>query len=250
MSIVQEIMCSHCGAPISFEPGEIIATCKYCGYTVVIETGKAFTFEHSMLHNKYDLTKIEETIRNWMRAGFLKPSDLARKSRITEKTLIYLPFWVVSVEAEGDYKGIFERITPPVVKEGKIEKKYDWLVLARKATNFPTREYDVPLTGKVAYDFRKIEAFAKVLNSEIEKNEGVELAKQQVEEHHRFLAQQDVDRIIEMKSEVKINQTVYLHAPVWFVKYEYKGKAYQLLIDGSTGTVIKGDIPSTGFGIF
>jgi len=250
MSIVQEISCSHCGAPISFEPGEIIATCKYCGYTVVIETGKAFTFEHSMLQNKYDPTKIEETIRNWMRAGFLKPSDLARKSKILEKTLIYLPFWVMSVEAESDYKGIFERITPPVVKEGKIEKKYDWLVLARKATKFPTREYDVPLTGKVAYDFRKIEAFAKVLNSEIEKNEAVELAKQQIEEHHRFLAQQDVDRIIEMKNEIKIDQTVYLHAPVWFVKYEYKGKAYQLLIDGATGMVIKGDIPSTGFGIF
>jgi len=250
MSIVQEITCSHCGAPISFEPGEMIATCKYCGYTVVIETGKAFSFEHSMLQNKYDLTEIEEPIKNWMRAGFLKPSDLARKSKITEKTLMYLPFWVVSVEAKSDYKGIFERITPPVVKEGKIEKKYDWLVLARKATNFPTREYDVPLTGKVAYDFRKIEAFAKVLNSEIEKNEAVELAKQQIEEHHRFLAQQDVDRIIEMKNEIKINQRVYLHAPIWFVKYEYKGKTYELLIDGSTGTVIKGDIPSTGFGIF
>lgn len=250
MSIVQQIMCSHCGAPISFEPGEIIATCKYCGYTVVIETGKAFTFEHSMLQNKYDPTKIEETIRNWMRAGFLKPSDLAKKSKITEKILIYLPFWVMSVEAESEYKGIFERITPPVVKEGKIEKKYDWLVLARKATKFPTKEYDVPLTGKVAYDFRKIEAFAKVLNSEIEKNEAVELAKQQIEEHHRFLAQQDVDRIIKMKNEIKINQTVYLHAPIWFVKYEYKGKTYQLLMDGATGMIIKGDIPSTGFGIF
>ena len=250
MSIVQEITCSHCGAPISFEPGEIMATCKYCGYTVVIETGKAFTFEHSMLQNKYDLTEIEETIKNWMRAGFLKPSDLARKSKITEKTLIYLPFWVVSVEAESNYKGIFERITPAVVKEGKIEKKYDWLVLARKATKFPTREYDVPLTGKIPYDFRKIEAFAKILNSEIEKNEAAERAKQQVEEHHRYLAQQDIDRIIEMKSEIEINQSVYLHAPIWFVKYEYKGKTYELLIDGATGTVIKGDIPSTGFGIF
>ncbi|MGC9346197.1 MAG: hypothetical protein ACP5ER_05355, partial [Candidatus Bathyarchaeales archaeon] len=154
MSLVQEIRCSHCGAPIPFEPGEIIATCKYCGYTIVIETGKVFTFEHSMLLNMYDPAQIEESIKNWMRAGFLKPSDLAKKSKITEKTLIYLPFWVVSVEAESDYKGIFERITPPVVKEGKIEKRYDWLVLARRATEFPTREYDVPLKGKIPYDFR------------------------------------------------------------------------------------------------
>ena len=250
MSVVDEIRCSHCGAPMPFEPGEIIATCKYCGYTVVIETGKAFTFEHSMLLNKYDPTQIEEPIKNWMRTGFLKPSDLAKKSKITEKNLIYLPFWLVSVEAESTYKGIFERITPPVVKEGKIEKKYDWLVLARKATEFPTKDYDVPLKGKISYDFRKVEAFAKVLNSETDKNEAVELARQQIEEHHRYLVQQDVDRIIEVKNEIKMNQVVYLHAPIWFVEYEYKDKTYQLLVDGASGTVIKGDIPSTGFGIF
>ena len=69
MSIVNEIKCSHCGAPIPFQPGEIVATCKYCGYTVVIETGKAFTFEHSMLLNRYDQTQIEEPIKEWMREG-------------------------------------------------------------------------------------------------------------------------------------------------------------------------------------
>jgi hypothetical protein len=249
MSIVEEIKCPHCGAPIAFEPGEILATCKYCGYTVVIETGRTFNFEHSLLLNKFDPTQIEEPIKNWMREGFLKPQDLTRKSKIIEKNLIYLPFWVISVEAKSSYKGIFERITPAVVKEGTIEKEYDWLVVARKATEFPTREYEVPLEGKIPFDFRRIEAFAKVLNSEIDKTEAEEQAKQEIEENHRYLAQEDVDKIIEIKSEIKIEETVYLHAPIWFVKYEYKGKAYQLIIDGATGTTVKGDIPSTGFGI-
>ncbi|MGD8545159.1 MAG: zinc ribbon domain-containing protein [Candidatus Bathyarchaeota archaeon] len=250
MSVVEEISCPHCGAPIPFEPGEIIATCKYCGYTVVIETGKAFTFKHSMLQNKYDTAQLDEHVKDWMQAGFLKPKDLARKSKITEKTLIYLPFWVISLQFESTYKGIFERLTPPVVKEGRIEKKYDWLILARKGTEFPSREYDVPLAGKIPYDFRKIEDFAKILNSEINKVEAVELARQQVDEHHHYLVQQDVDRVIEIKNEINIDQTVYLHAPVWFVKYEYQDKNYKLLLDGATGIVIKGDIPSSGFGIF
>jgi hypothetical protein len=249
MSVVQEIRCSHCGAPIAFEPGEIIATCKYCGYTVVIGTGEAFTFEHSMLLNKYNPEQVEESIRSWMQEGFLKPNDLARRSKITEKTLMYTPFWLVTAKMDTSYKGIFERITPPVVKEGRIEKDYDWLVLARKATEFPTREYDVPLEGKIPFDFRKIEAFAKTLNSEMDQSEAVAQARQEIEEHHRYLAQQDVDKIIEMKSEMKVDQTVYLHAPIWFVKYEYKSKVYQLIMDGATGATIKGDIPSTGFGI-
>jgi len=249
MTIVDEISCSHCGAPIPFEPGEILATCKYCGFTVAIETGKDFTFEHSVMLNRFDQTQVEQPIRDWMSSGFLKPSDLGRKSKIIEKNLTYLPFWVVSVEAKSSYKGVFERIAPAIVKEGKIEKEYDWLVLARKATEFPTREYDVPLQGKIPYDFRRIESFAKVLNSEISQDDALELAKEQIEENHRYLLREDVDRIVDLKTEFDVEQVVYLHAPVWFVKYEYKGKLYQMLVDGATGAVIKGDIPSSGFGV-
>lgn len=250
MSIVKELKCSYCGAPISFKPGEIIATCRYCGYTVVIETGEAFTFEHSMLLNKYNPVQVEEPVKSWMRSGFLKPQDMAGKSKITEKKLMYLPFWIISLEVTSIYKGVFERISPPVVKEGEISKKYDWLILSRKAAEFPTREYDVPLDGKVPYDFSKIEEFAEVLNSEIDREEAVEIAKQEIVENHRYLIQQDVDRIIEMKNEIRVNQAVYLHAPIWLIKYEYKGKSYSLWLDGATGTIIKGDIPPAKFGIF
>lgn len=250
MSIVQEIRCSNCGAPISFRPGEIIATCRYCGFTCVIETGKPFTLEHSMMLNEYNPDQAEELIRNWMRSGFLKPGDLAKSSRVAERSLVYLPFWVVPATATSKYKGIFERVAPPVVKEGRIEKRYEWLVLARKGADFPTREYDIPLEGKIPYDFRKIEGFAKTLNSEMAREEAVGLARQQIGDHHEFLAKQEVDKIIEIKSEFSIGDAVYLHAPVWFVVYEYKGERYNILLDGATGTVIKGDIPATRFDLF
>jgi len=249
MAVAQSISCSHCGAPVEFKPGEIIATCKYCGFTTVIETGEAFNFEHSLLLNKYDLNQADDLVKDWMRSGFMKPSDLAKKSKIIEKNLVYLPFWVVSIEASSSYKGIFERITPAIVKEGKIEKEYNWLVLAREAAEFPTREYDVPLEGKIPYDFRKIEGFAKVLNSEIDRDEALELAKQQIEAHHRFLLQQDVDKIVDMNTTFDLKQIVYLHAPIWFITYDYRGETYKLLIDGATGTAVKGDIPQKGFGI-
>ncbi len=245
--MAQNIRCSHCGAPVEFKPGELIATCKYCGFTTVIETGQAFKFEHSILINKYTPEQMEGLVRDWMRSGFMKPSDLAKKSKITEKNLVYLPFWVVTVEATTKYKGIFERISPPIVKEGQIQREYNWLVLARDAAGFPTREYDVPLAGKVPYDFRKIEGFAKLLNSEMERDQALELARQQIDGHHRFLLQQDIDRIVEAQTNVDIKQMVYLHAPIWFMKYEYKGNNYQMIVDGAKGMVLKGDIPSVKF---
>jgi len=250
LSVIKEISCSNCGAPISFKPGEIIATCRYCGFTGVIETGKAFTLEHSMFANEYNVDQAEELVRNWMRSGFAKPRDLARSSKILEKDLVYLPFWVIPVTARSTYTGVFERLLPPVKKEGEIEKKYDWLVLARKAARFPTREYDVPLEGKILFDFRKIEGFAKVLNSEVEEYEAVELTKQEVTSLHEFLARQDVDKIIEMKNDISVGDAVYLHAPMWFIVYEYKGERFNIIADGATGMIVKGDIPATKFGLF
>jgi hypothetical protein len=247
MAVAQNIRCSHCGAPVDFKSGEIVATCKYCGSTTVIETGQTFNFEHSVLQNNYSPDQIEELTRDWMRSGFMKPGDLAKKAKITEKNLVYLPFWVVSLEATTTYKGIFERIAPPIVKEGQLKKEYNWLVLARQASGFPTREYDVPLDGKVPYDFRKIEGFAKLLNSEVEREQALEAARQQIDEHHRFLLQQDIDRIVEETTTVDLKQMLYLHAPVWFIKYEYKSNSYQLLIDGAKGMVLKGDIPNSKF---
>ncbi len=249
MAVAQSIKCSNCGGPVEFRPGELMATCKYCGFTTVIETGQAFVFAHSLILNHYDQTQIDKPIRDWMSSGFVKPADLARKAKISEKELVYLPFWVVSITVKSTYRGVFERVAPPETKEGTIEKEYNWLVLAREASGFPTREYDVPLEGKIPYDFRKIEGFAKILNSEIEKEEALELAKQQIDAHHRFLLEQDVDKIIEMKNEFNLKEMVYLHAPVWFVKYDYRGNSYQLIIDGAEGTVLKGDIPPAKFGL-
>jgi len=247
MAIAQNIRCSHCGAPVEFKPGELVATCKYCGFTTVIETGQAFTFDHSLLLNSYSEEQVENLIRDWMRSGFMKPGDLAKKAKILEKSLVYLPFWVVSAEATTTYKGIFERISPAIVKEGQIQKEYNWLVLAQEASSFPTREYNVPLTGKIPYDFRKIEGFAKLLNSEMTREEALELAKQQIESLHRFLLQQDIDKIVEATTTIDLKQMVYLHSPVWFIKYEYKGNSYQMIVDGATGMVLKGDIPSSKF---
>jgi hypothetical protein len=249
VSVVDEIHCSHCGAPVKFNPGEIVATCTYCGFTQVIETGEAFVFEHSMILNKFDLTSVETPIREWMKAGFLKPRDLA-KSKLSEQNLTYLPFWIVPTKATTTYKGVFERITPAVEKDGKIEKEYNWLVLARKATEFPTKEYQVPLEGKIPFDFRRVESFARVLNSELQQPEAAEKAKQEIESLHEFLIKEDVDRIISVKTDFTVGNMVYLHAPVWFITYEYKHEGYSLFLDGATGAVIKGDIPSMNVGLF
>lgn len=243
-----KISCDHCGAPLKYFSGDIIVTCPYCGYTVVIDIGKPFTLEHSMLPSNFNEKKAINRVKSWMNHSFIAPGNLARKSKFTEVQLFFLPFWIIPVTATSTYRGLFERTGPRIEKKGTLKKRYNWVIFGQRKTEFPTREFDIPLEGRIPYDFRKIPEGAKVFNSEIGEDEAIEMAKQQIINDHNFLAKQDADRIIDLETKFKVGDAYYLHAPVWIMRYKYKRKNYQVILDGSEGEVIKGDIPTdSGF---
>jgi hypothetical protein len=182
-----------------------------------------------------------------MGASFIGPKDAAKKSVFVEQNLTYLPFWVVSAEASTHYKGVFERLSPPVEKEEEITNRYDWLVLARRRSDFPTRAYHLSLKGKIPFEATKIEPGAKVLNSEMDSQEAVQQARDEIENLHEYLSKEKVDRIVDIKTDLDVSGTYYLHAPVWFVTYTYRNSRYPVLLDGSSAEVIKGDLPSQDF---
>ncbi len=247
--VVKEIECSHCGAPLQFEPGEIVATCKYCGYTSVIETGEAFTFEHSLIPNKLISAQVDEALFSWMHRSFVAPKDLARKSRILDRELVYLPFWIIQITAESEVKGIFERLGPPQSRTTTIRNRYDWLVLARRNTDFPTREYKVPLEGKIPFDFTKIESLAKLLNSELSASDALSQAQEEIKRLQAQLATDRIDKIDSFDSKFEVEGSSYLHSPAWFMTYEYRNSRFKVILDGVTGEPIRGDLPASDFKI-
>jgi len=244
-NVVSEIRCKNCGAPLDLHPGELLSTCRYCGYTAVVGADSTFQLQHSLILNQHNAASTTDILQDWMRSGFMKPGDLAKKSNITMLELRYLPFWLVPLTATSNYEGV-----PPSQRKGTIENSYDWLVLGRKAAEFPTRDYKVPVEGKIPFDYSKVEASAKFLNSEIENTEAIAHAKDEVEQHHQFLAKQEVDRLTNFSTTFKVEAATYLHAPLWFAQYDYKGRSYNAIIDGSSGAVLRADIPPVDFKMF
>jgi hypothetical protein len=247
VAVTKEIACPHCAAPLQVQPGEILVTCRYCGFTSFIETGKAFEFEHSLILNSIEGPQVFNVVQSWMAGSFLAPKDMQKKSTLTEQNLTYLPIWVVSAEAQTRFKGIIERMGPSEPQEGEISDRYDWLVLGRRQTDFPIRSYHLSLTGKIPFDAARIESGAKVLNSEIDADQAARQAQDEIENLHEYLAKEKIDRVEDIKTTFNVTSNRYLHAPVWFVTYTYKNSRYQVLLDGSSSEVIKGDMPSSDF---
>ena len=241
--ILKEINCPHCGAPLKFDKGDIIFTCGYCGFTGLFDFSKAFTYEHAMYLNQVSIDELDKIVMDWFEEGFLKPSDLRKKGKIVEKNLIYIPLWIISLDVTTSYEGFFERLGPAVVKKNQMKNSYDWVIIARKNAPFPEKEYHLGVATKSPFDVSRLEKYSKVLNSEIDDQEAIDRATEEVKALHQYLVLRDVDKILNISTEVKILEKNYLHAPIWFITYEYKGELFKMYVDGAREEVIVGEFP-------
>ena len=241
--IFETVSCTKCGAPLKLQPGEMIITCEYCGATTDTATGKKYFLKHSLIPNKYDENRIRDLTLRWMAAGSLKPPTLAAKSKIIETSCVFLPFFIVHVTVSSKYKGLFTRTGTRDPREGTLTKEYYWKVLGRRGSTFPVKEYEIPLSGKVNFDLAHLSKNAKFLNAEVGEKEAETNTQQELIEHQRYLLEDDLDVIEEFSTTFEIHNIEFVHAPAWTVKYVFKGNQYELLIDGASGEVIRGDIP-------
>jgi hypothetical protein len=250
VEIAQEISCPDCGAPLKVRAGEAIVTCEYCGSDVNLAVGTKYFLKHSIIQPKLDNEAVAKLVHSWMSKGFLKPGDLARKYKVVGMELQILPMFIVHVVARTDYEGALTRTGENLKRKDVLEKEYYWKVLGRRASRFPTREYDIPLSAKTDFDISKLMEGCKFLNSELDEAESENLARQEIEAHHRFLLSQELDEIHSISTVVEVRDTEFLHVPAWFVSYQYKGRVYELILDGATGEDVKAEIPpieSKGF---
>src|SRR5437660_12149372 len=137
--IVSAIKCPNCGAQLTLSTGELVATCRYCGYSSVVGASTPFQLEHSLIINNLNSARITQDLQDWMRSGFMKPGDLAKKSKLMLLELRYLPFWLVPLTSTSTYEGMLERISPPASAKGTLQHEYDRPVLRRSAPEFPNQ---------------------------------------------------------------------------------------------------------------
>ncbi|MCU0800096.1 MAG: hypothetical protein MUC62_10575 [Candidatus Thermoplasmatota archaeon] len=243
MTIAQDVKCHNCGAPLSLKAGEVIITCEYCGTAFNVATDKKFFLKHSIIPSKLDEKGVLETVRRWMSTGALKPSNFQKASKIEGASLTFLPFYIVHINVTTSYEGSFTRTGGNEPRTGKLHKEYYWKILGRRGSRFPTREYEIPLSGKEDFNLSKISKVAKFLNAEFDEKDAEDLAKGEVADNQRFLLSSQVNIFKKVENTFEIEDIEFVHAPVWKVDFVYNKTSYQVLLCGSNGNVIRGDIP-------
>jgi hypothetical protein len=124
-------------------------------------------------------------------------------------------------------------------KTYELDNNYYFPIVALKAlTAYQPKNYQFRLEDRTFFDVSKVPKDVKILNGDIGEEAANYQAKTLVAQLQSEKAHAQYHMIQQLQTDVDVAEAELLHAPIWFVRYDYKGKKIVLVIDGNSGNVI------------
>jgi Double zinc ribbon len=124
-------------------------------------------------------------------------------------------------------------------KTYQLDQNYNFPVVAmRDLTEYQPKDYTFALGQRVLFDVSKIDKSIKVLNGDISEDVAKAQAKTLVDQLQSQKAHDQHKMIQQIHTDMDVSDGELLHVPVWFVRYDHKGKKFAFVIDGNSGAPI------------
>lgn len=196
-----------------------------------------------------------EKMYTWGTKQLGAPKSL-NQSKVLESKLVFWPFWVVEVEAKANYTGVQKK---PDFKGSASQKSLSWnetietdnldleqdiFIPANHDTPKSLKEYIIPTKRKEYFDKDKIlEVRGTTEPVQIDQKKAIQKAKKIMSDILKDEALKEVDHITQMDTELKTPAVFLVSIPIWHIKYCYKIRNYDALVDGASGRIIHMKFP-------
>jgi len=240
--IITGLTCPNCGGSLEVSEGERIAKCQFCDAPLLVVGD--ISLPRFYIPYKVKRLGAFYTARQWF-SGWQKASDLRKSGRISDIFLVYLPFWRVSYQVIGVIKGnrVYkdEKRERRMPVERAVSRKYSWEEIAIDPYEFGVRY--IPF----------LPTQLKPFSAEEMRREGMVFEPMETETHARgkakvvfrsyALDEMDIDEITYEKLFYLKEDISLVYYPLWIVRYLYKERAYQVVIDGVENKILYGRAP-------
>jgi hypothetical protein len=248
---VHGLGCPRCGGIVPVPEGQALVICPYCDQRSVLSAVSDTLGEGSVRRYQVPLRasreKVEATFRGFVSGKMQVARDCAAQAQVSEVFLVHLPFWTVwgrgiawAFGQEQVGSGDDKRYEP---REKRAVRELSW--------NAPACEVGEFGIQRVALDGRPLEPFdAAALHRSGMVFEPVGSVGAALESARSHFSQ-------EIKSEISLDRTEQqfvrltstriglVYYPLWVLRYLYRGRAFQIVVDGYNGDVLYGKAPGS-----
>ncbi len=240
---LQGLSCPRCGGMVPIPEGQTIVICPYCEMRSIVQ-GENGIRRHQ-IEQRIARPQAEEAFRRFLRSSPSIAANAARDAQINEVFLVHLPFWTAWGRALGWVFGEKEvgsgddKHYEP--REVRIAEEMSWNNAACDVGEFGVRALD--LTGRELRPFKPADLHqtGMVFEPVGSSKNSLDSARQDFKQ--RVSSQANLDRVSQTFVRIVNPRLGLVYAPLWVIRYLYRGRVFQVVIDAYSGDVVYGKAP-------
>ncbi len=234
--------CPRCGGVILIPDGQVIVRCQACDFRSIVRGDVGVRRYQVPVRVRRE--QVLQALQNFFN-NFAIAFDAKSGSQVSEVFIAHLPFWTLWGRAlgwafgekqVGDSKN--RRYEP---REVKIMQEMVWTGAACDVGEFGVDQ--VELTNQPLEPFNSDALHANGMV--FEPVGSLTDARHDAENDfsNRMRAAAGLDRVSQLFTRFVNQRFGLVYYPLWVVRYLYRGRAFQVVVDGFTGKVLYGKAP-------
>jgi hypothetical protein len=225
--------------------GQRIVCCPFCDLRSLVRGDLGL--QRYQVAQRISREQAVQGMSNFLKSHRAIASDTASQSRLSEAFLAYIPFWtgwtrvlswVFGQKQVGS--GDNKRYEP---REVRVVQEMNWNGVACDVGEFGVERVPINPEALDAFDADELHEKGMVF----EPVGSVSDARQQAEDEYKNGVQKaaKLDRVAQVFIRFVRQRLGLVYYPLWVMRYLYKGRAFQVVVDGHTGQTLYGKAPGS-----
>ncbi len=254
-SRVTGLSCPNCGGTLEVDAGLRVVECPFCE-TPLLATSEV-GIRRLAVEPQIDAEKARGIARQWLSKGIVKNPKLRTAARIGEAFLSFLPFYRVEADCVGFALGTEKRqrttgsgknrttTTYYVDVERRAEKSFDRTYPALNVAEWGIQKVDLRGDRLMPFDSDALDRLGMVFPPTGSETEVREAA---LEQFRRLADPSSGLHSVRFKFLQTLRERLtVIYYPLWVVRYRFRDRSYQVLVDAEDGSLAYGKAPGNDF---
>jgi len=245
--VLKGLTCASCGGSVEVMEGRTNVTCRYCGTGQAVVGARGIV--RVMVLNRLDRDAAKRVVRGWFAKGIAKEPRLRKEATLQEAFLAWFPFvrarldiigWILGMKIRRRKRGNrWETVETPV--ESAVEQTIDLTMPASDMAEFGVHRVDLTGDEVLPLDDGLLRSRGMVFRPSRSLEElGERLGQQAMRDAG---SRGRPDRVSFSWLSSLRRRVALVYYPLWVVRYGFRGRTYQVLVDAEDGSLAYGKAP-------
>jgi hypothetical protein len=237
------LTCPRCGGVVAIPEGQALVICPFCEQRSVVSGERGV--RRYQVPQRANREQAVEAYQRFLRSSVAIARDVSSKAELSETLLVHLPFWSAwgrgvawAFGQERVGSGDNERYEP---REKRAVTELSWNGVACDVGEFGVRRISLEGRPLEPFNSEQLHRSGMVFEPVGSEEEALETARHAFEQE--VGGKVKMDRTAQLFTRLLSPRLGVVYYPVWVMRYLYRGRSFQVVVDGFDGAPLYGKAP-------